>query len=179
MSWTAAQALSWIICQEPRLFSKWTSDMGPYIKQAQSDLAAAIADRKVSAWGRPAPHAALQAVPSDLFRLPGVPVVVGPCGEMVRRQAHRFYQGVIWRDIEFEENEIRKAFPAPPPQTAKDWMLKEALHYETQGLKGKRDVMIRDCCTAVGCTRRQAEAAHRALPNYLRRGKGERVSRTP
>ena len=187
MRWSAAQALGWIIRQAPleigpwpkpsgTVEAHWTSDMSPGLKDAQKELTQAIAAGRVQAWGRPTPHGRIKKVPSDLFRIRGLPVVVDPYGEMTSSLPHKPYptkDDPKWHSIEFEPGEIKTAWPAPPPQTATDWMKNEAERLKAEGRIGKRDAMVTDCIKATGCTKRQAEAAHKALPQGVRRSRGK------
>jgi len=86
---------------------------------------------------------------------------------------HKTYTGHKWHSIEFEPSEIKIAWPAPPPETASKWMKKEADRLRAEGKIGKREAMVPDCMKATGCTKRQAEAAHKALPQEVRRSRGK------
>src|SRR5512144_70400 len=101
MRWSAAEALSWIICKEALGLRQWTSELGPAIKDAQQELAAAIAVGRVQAWGRPSPHGLLEEVPSDPFRISGLSVVVGVYGEITSLLPHKPYNGPKWQSLEF------------------------------------------------------------------------------
>jgi hypothetical protein len=83
------------------------------------------------------------------------------------------YKGPRWRSIEFEADEIKQAWPKPPPPKAEDWMLNEAKQLHSAGRIGKREDMIGRCIAATNCTRRQALAAHGRLPAELRRPRGK------
>jgi hypothetical protein len=52
-------------------------------------------------------------------------------------------------------------------------MLNEAERLHAAGSIGKRDVMVRDCMRATGCKKREAEAAHKSLPDKLKRRPGK------
>jgi hypothetical protein len=147
--------------------------MGPGLKDAQKALAQAIADGRVQAWGRPTPHGLFEKIASDPFRIRGLPVVVGVHGEMASALPHKTYTGRKWHSIEFEPGEIKTAWPATPPETASKWMKKEAERLRAEGKIGKREAMVTDCRKATGCTKRQAEAAHKALPQGMRRSQGK------
>jgi hypothetical protein len=170
MRWSAAQALGWVICRAD--VAQWTPDMGPQLKDAQQELAGGIADGRVQAWGRPTPHGLFEKIPSDPFRIPGLPVVVGVHGEMTSLLPHKSYADRKWHSIEFEADEIKKAWPTPPPEPAIDWMKKEAERLKAAGQIGKRASMVADCMAATGCTKREAEVAHGGLPEGLRRPRG-------
>jgi hypothetical protein len=144
--------------------------MGPKLSDGQKRLSGLIASGKVTAWGRQQPHGLLEPVPTDPFRISDVTVVVGVHGDMTTTTPHKPYQGPRWHSIEFEAEEIRRECPAPPPPSAKDWMLDEAQRLRG---KGKRDLMAEDCMKATGCTRRQALAAYKELPEGLRRPRGK------
>src|SRR6266436_3164582 len=173
MRWSASQALAWIIQQEPlSLKGEWTPAMGPELEAAQKKLAGLISSGQVRAWGRKQPHGLVEQMPSDPFRIQGLTVVVGPHGNMTTLPPHlppdKRYQGDVWHAIEFDPEELKGASPKPPPTLARDWMLNEAKRLHTAGSIGKRDVMVRDCRKATGCTKREAEAAHRSLPDKLK-----------
>ncbi len=172
MRWSAAQTLSWIICKAPLELSNWTPEMGPMIKDAQKELTRLIGSGEVRAWGRPQPHKLVERIPSDPFRIPNLAVVVGVHGDMSALTPLRPYNGTRWHFVEFEADEIQKALPKPPSPSAVEWMLKEAkLH--AQGSMGKRDDMVGRCMKATNCTKRVAEAAHKSLPEHLKRNKGK------
>jgi hypothetical protein len=66
----------------------------------------------------------------------------------------------------------------PPPVTrpaelAVTWMLNQANAYAAKGSIGKRGTMISACTTVTGCTKRDAEAAHKSLPDHLKRRRGK------
>jgi hypothetical protein len=90
---------------------EWTPDMGPEIRGAQKKLRAAIASGQVRAWGRKQPHALLELIPSDPFRIPGLIVIVGEHGDMRPLLPHKQCFGPRWDSIEFEADEIKHAFP--------------------------------------------------------------------
>jgi hypothetical protein len=175
MRWSAAQALAWIIRQTPLELKQWTSEMGPEIDPAAIKLSRAIGADQVSAWGRPKPHALTEQIPSDQFRIPGFTLIVSPHGDLATSPRHKLstYQGRQWQDIEFDANELKRAFPKPPPTSAKDWMLNEAERLYAAGKIGKRDVMVHDCMTATRCKKREAEAAHKSLPDKLKYQRGK------
>jgi len=178
MRWSAAQALSWIICGEPREIGQWTADMGPQLKDAQGALAKAIGSGRVQAWGRPQPHAGLEPVAAGQFRIQGLPVVVDAHGSMVSRLPHKPYCGPTWVAVEFDAHEIKQAFPPPAPQSAHDWMANEAGRLKALGRKVKRDDAVQRCMKEAHCTRDEAQAAYRALPDdvKLRRGRPRKTS---
>jgi hypothetical protein len=175
MRWLAAQALAWIIKRVPLELKDWTSDMGPDIESAGKMLAGAMSAGHVRAWGRRTPHALIEQIPSDQFRISGLTLIVSPSGELTTSPPRKWftYEGIRWQDIEFDADEIRRAFPRPPPPSATEWMLKEAEAHLAAGTIGKRAVMIRDCMTATSCTKRQAEAAHKSLPDEFKRQRGK------
>jgi hypothetical protein len=177
MRWSAAEALSWISRQEPLDLGHWTSDMGPGLEHAQKELAEGIAAGRVDAWGRKEaePHGLVERIPTDPFRIRDVQVVVGVHGDMTTLPAHKLhkYKGPRWRSIEFEADEIKRAWPKPPPPDAQDWMLKEATRRTSAGQVGKRDDMVRSCMEKTGCTKREALAAYGELPRGLRRPPGK------
>lgn len=165
---TAAQALAWIICKKPLKLMEWTTDMGPKIEDAQRALAAAIGAGQVQAWGRSQPHGLFEPIPRDPFCIPGRPIIVGAHGEMRELLPHRYhYDGPRWHFIEFDPDQIKDVFPAPPPPTVQDWMRSHATKEQ------KRDSLVHDCMKDTGCTKRAAEAAYKELPDALRRRRGK------
>lgn len=173
MRWSAAQTLSWIIRKTPLELTDWTSDMGPMIKDAQKKLARVIASGEVQAWGRKKPHEITEKIPNDPFRIPGCEVAVGVYGDMGPLIPHKPYNGPRWHFVEFEADEIQKALPKPPSPPVMEWMQKEAEQLHAQGSVGKRDDMVKRCMKAANCTKREAEAAHKSLPESLKRKKGK------
>jgi hypothetical protein len=175
MRWSASETLAWIIGQKPLSLEKneWTPDMGPKLKDAQRMLAGALSSGRVHAYGRREPHGPIEPMPDDPFRIQGVPVVVGAHGDLTSLAPHKPYKGLGGHSIEFEVDEIKRTFPKPPPTSAAGWMQKEAERHAAVGTIGKRDVMVRDCRTAIGCTKREAEAAHKSLPDKLKRQRGK------
>jgi hypothetical protein len=173
MRWSAAQALAWVIQQKPVELREWTNDMGPKIRDAQKKLAALIAAGKIEAWGRKEPHGLFEQIPDDPFRISGVAVVVGVHGDMTTTTPHKPYTGPRWHSIEFEADEIKRECPQPPPPSTNDWMMKEAERLSGRGRKGKREDLVRDCMKATGCSRREALAAYKELPQGLRRPRGK------
>ena len=179
MRWSAAQTLSWIIRREPLELKQWTSDLGPELVNAQRELAKKLADG-LQAWGRREPHGLAERIPSDPFHINGLTVSVGVHGNMVTlparpHQPSNSYEGPRWHSIEFDEMGIKREWPQLPPPSAKGWMLDEAerLLRTTRHL-GKRDDMVRRCMKQNGCTKREAEAAHKMLPDGLRRKVGNK-----
>jgi hypothetical protein len=172
MKWSAAQALAWIIRQEPLELRQWTADMGPMIKDAQMKLTAVIAAGEVQALGRKQSHGSVEQIPSDPFRIPGLAVVVGVHGDMTALAPHKLYEGPRWNLVEFEADDIKRAFPKPPPISTTEWMLKEAGPH-AGGPIAKRDDMVHRCMRETNCTKREAEAAHKSLPKELKRKRGK------
>jgi hypothetical protein len=177
MRWRADQVLGWINRQAPLGIRQWTSDMGAGLRGAQRELAKAIAEGRVQAWGRPTPNALFERIPSDPFRIKGRPLVVDPYGEMTPLLPHKPYpcdnDDPIWHAIEFEADEIRRAWPKRPSPSVEDWMLEDAERSHAAGRVGKRDDMVRRCMAATSCTKREAEAAHKKLRPELRRPRGK------
>ena len=97
-------------------------------------------------------------------------MIVGEHGDIRPLQPHKQYDGPRWHSIEFEPDEIKRECPKAPPPSAKNWLLKEA---ERLHGKGKRDSMVHDCMAATNCSRREALAAYKELPNGLRRPRGK------
>jgi hypothetical protein len=146
---------------------EWTADMGPELHEAQNKLASAIAAGQVHAWGRRQAHELTEKIPNDPFRIRNLRIVVGPYGEMTTLPPFQRYIGPRWHSIEFEADEIKQAFPVPPPVSARDWMLKEA-----QQTRAKRYLLVQECMKATNCTKRQAEAAYKSLPDELKWKRG-------
>ncbi len=182
MRWSAAETLSWVIDRKPIKLPSWPSYRGRQIELAQRELATAIANGGVRAWGRNIKKPALlEQIPADPFKLKkidrtNVAVVVGVHGDIAVLPPHKRYPGdddARWRDIEFDQVEIKREWPMLPSKKAQDWMLKEARRLHAKGQIGKRDDMVRRCMKDTGCTKRLAEAAHQTLPKALRRARGK------
>ena len=175
MRLTASQALSQIISGKPYKLEdrEWKLEMGPAIADAQKRLARCIAQGQVQAMGRRTRHGALENVPADIFRITDIEVVISPHGDIVSLRPHQVYEGEQWYSVEFDAAEIRRAFPSSPKQSVDQWMLQEGNRYRSDGRIGKRDVMVKDCQTATGCSSREAKAAHKRLPEDLRRQRGK------
>jgi len=172
LRWSAAQALAWIMRQKPLELREWKSDMGPELRPAEKALGKALGDGRVNAWGRPSPHALTEQVPSDPFRILNPAIVVGPHGDMKTLRDHQAFPEDCprWHLIALEADEIKREWPKTPPPSAIDWMLMEA--ERLRGL-GKRGVMVQDCMIVTNCSKRDAEAAHKALPEGMRRKRGK------
>jgi len=172
--------MSWIIQHEPLGLREWTSGIWPLLQDAQRKLASEIAAGNVQAWGRKQPHGLAEQMPRDPFRIPGLTVVVGVHGEMttLAARAHQpfsSYEGPRWHSIEFEAVEIERAWPKPPPLSAVDWMLRQAEQVlKTTGHPAKRHDLLDRCRTETRCTRREAEAAHKMMPEQFKGGRGRR-----
>ena len=175
MRWSASQALSQIICGEPLKLEaqEWKTEMGPGIAGAQMKLAAAISQGQIRAFGRRTPHAALEGVPADILRIADVEITVSAHGDIVSLRPYRPYLGEQWQSIEFEADEVKRLFPGRPKPCVEEWMHAEASKLKANGIIGKRDLLVADCRRATRCTKREAEAAHRNLPQDLRRGIGK------
>ena len=175
MRWTASQTLSQIICGKPFKLEdrEWKPEMGPAIADAQKQLAKCIAQGQVQAMGRRKRHAPLEMVPADIFRIADIEVVISPHGDIVSLRPHQVYRGEQWSSVEFDAAEITRAFPSAPKQSVDQWMLQEGNRYRSDGRIGKRDIMVKDCQTATGCSSREAKAAHKRLPEDLRRQRGK------
>ncbi|MGB6534558.1 MAG: hypothetical protein WBF58_01190 [Xanthobacteraceae bacterium] len=145
--------------------------MGPEIEWAQRALAAAIGGEKVRAWGRLTLDSEMREIPSSKFRHTGL--VVDFTGELVTSAPHRTSAERRIKWIEFDEDEVKRAFPTPPPPNAAQWMLNEAKSLQALGRKGKRADMVKDCMSATGCKKRPAEDAHAALPAEFKRPRGK------
>jgi hypothetical protein len=177
MRWTAAQTLSWIIKQVPLEWKDWSAGMGPKLEPSQSALATSIGADKISAWGRKERHGSLEQIPGGDFRISGMPLTVGPHGDLATIPRHKLstYEGTEWKDIEFDPDEIKREWPKPPPLLAMDWMLREAEKaLKTTGHLAKREDLITRCRKETGYKKRQAEAAHKMLPERLKGGRGRR-----
>jgi hypothetical protein len=175
MRWTASQALAQIICGKPFKLEagEWKPGMGPAIPDAQKRLARCIAQGQVQAMGRRRCHAALEMVPADIFRITDIEVVISPHGDIVSLRPHQVYRGEQWCSVGFDAAEITRAFPSAPKQSVDQWMLQEGNRYRSAGRTGKRDIMVKDCQTATGCSNREAIAARKRLPEHLRRQRGK------
>ena len=175
MRWTTSQALSQIIRGKPFKLEdrEWKLEMGPAIADAQRRLARSIAQGQVQAMGRRTRHGALENVPADIFRITDIEVVISPLGDIVSLRPHQVYRGEQWYSFEFDAAEIRRAFPSAPKQSLDQWMLQEGNRYRSDGRIGKRDIMVKDCQTATGCSNREAIAARKRLPEHLRRQRGK------
>ena len=175
MRWTTSQALSQIIRGSAFKLEdrEWKFEMGPGIADAQRRLARSIAQGQVQAMGRRARHAALEKVPADIFRITDIEVVISPFGDIVSLRPHQVYRGEQWYSVEFDAAEITRAFPSAPKQSVDQWMREEANRYRSDGRIGKRDIMVKDCQTATGCSNREAISAHKRLPEDLRRQRGK------
>jgi hypothetical protein len=177
MRWTAAQTLSWIIQQEPLEFRDWSTGIGPKIEPAQKTLATGIGAGKITAWGRRERHGSLEQIPGGDFRISGMPLTIGPHGDLATIPRHKIsiYEGTDWKDIEFESDQIKSAWPKPPPSSAMVWMLQEAERVlKTTGHLAKREDLLTRCRMGTGCKKREAEAAHKMLPERLKGGRGRR-----
>jgi len=175
MRWTTSQALSQIIRGSAFKLEdrEWKFEMGPGIADAQRRLARSIAQGQVQAMGRRARHAALEKVPADIFRITDIEVVISPFGDIVSLRPHQVYRGEQWYSVEFDAAEITRAFPSAPKQSVDQWMREEANRHRSDGRIGKRDIMVKDCQTATGCSNREAISAHKRLPEDLRRQRGK------
>jgi hypothetical protein len=148
--------------------------MGAKLKDAQRKLAEVISSHRALALGRNTKHGELENLPSDIFRIPRIELVVSPHGDLQTLAPHRgLYEGRQWQEIEFEAAAIRLAFPNSAHPAAEEWMLLEAERYWAKGIMGKREIMINECRKITACTKRQAEAAHRKLPTQYRRPIGK------
>jgi hypothetical protein len=171
MRWSAAEALAWVMRRDRRDLGSWTPDMGPEIEGAQKELAKAIGTGVVRAWGRRERDDPEQQIPSSEFRHTGL--VVDVTGELVTSRPHRHYHGHRLKWIEFEGDEIKEAWPTPPPPNAEQWMLDEAKRLKAGGQMGKRDDLIQRCMDEAKCTRREALEAYKRLPDDMRRPRGK------
>ena len=174
MRWTAAQALAWIIRQTPLGLSEWTPEMGPEIEPAAIKLGRAIGADQIGAWGRMKRHGPVTRIPGEDFRISGLTLIVGSHGELATSPRYKFstYEGTQWHAIEFDPNEIKREWPKPPPISATEWMLREAGQH-AGGPIAKRDDMVHRCMSETNCTKREAEAAHKSLPEGLKRKRGK------
>jgi hypothetical protein len=148
MKWSAAKALSWIIQQRPLELKDWPTEIGAQIEPAAKQLGASIGAAKIGAWGRKKPHHSLEQIPAGDFRISGLSLAVGPHGDLATSPRHKLhtYKGHLWHDIEFDEAEIKKAWPRLPPPSANEWMQKEARRlFDGTGQPGKRDDLIKRC----------------------------------
>jgi hypothetical protein len=154
----------------------WRAEMGPKIEAAQEMLASSIGADNIRAWGRRSPHGSLEQIPSGDFRMSGIQLIVGTHGELasVPRRRISAYDGIQWCDIEFDQAEIKKTWPKPPPPSANDWMLKAAQQFFNQhGQPAKRGDLVDRCTKEARCTKRDAEGAFKKLPMNLRRARGK------
>jgi hypothetical protein len=176
MKWSAAQVLSWIIQQNPLELKNWPSDIGPKIEPAQKILASRLGSDEIRAWGRRTAYMPLEQIPSGEFRMSRIKLIVGTHGELATFPRHKIsdYLGVQWHDMEFDEAEIKKAWPKLPPPSANEWMQREARRlFDHTGQPGKRDDLIKRCMNEAPCKKREAEIAFNKLPMKLRRPRGK------
>lgn len=173
---TAAEVLSLLICGATKVLPDWTSDLGPDLKAAQRKLADFIGSGKLPAYGRATPHGLKEPVPPELFNIRGVPVVVGPHGDMASLVPHKKYHGPIYTDIEFESEDVRKLFPAVDVMAVMMSLAEQEI--ARTGQPGKREDLIKRTAAAARCPQREAVAAHKNLPELLRRTRGNR-SKSP
>jgi hypothetical protein len=192
--WEAVEAIAYLHKGVPLPWAEWQGEGSSEadIEAAEIDLTEAIR-AGVPAWGQPRPYARKEQIPvGDLD--PGridrkatpvsvahqPKVIVSRYGNItiLPRQRSADYQGPRWSDIEVDAARLMEARPRPvdePTSTAAlavEWMLKEAGTLAAAGNKGKRDQMVSDCMNVVGCTKREAEDAHKRLPDHLRRRRG-------
>src|SRR5262249_5777067 len=106
----------------------WTPEMGPEMEAAGKMLAGAISAGHVRAWGRPTPHALIEQIPSDQFRISGLTLIVRPHGELATSPPHKLstYNAIRCKDIESDADERERGIPSPLPTSAMEWMLKKA-----------------------------------------------------
>jgi hypothetical protein len=97
----------------------------------------------------------------------------GPVFQQPARRKSSTYEGPRWYGVEFDSAEIKRAFPKPPSTSAKKWVLKEAKRLHSAGKIGKREDMLKRCMQDTGCTKREAEAAHKNLPDKFKRPRGK------
>jgi hypothetical protein len=176
---TAAEAISWIIQREPLKLTGWPSKLGPQFAAAGRELVKKAANKQLVAWGRLDQYGPLQRIPDSELRVTRLDLAVSPHGELSSYPPHKVLAyrdggGRGWHDIEFDEDEIRKIWPEPLPIIAVNWMTSEAKKVkEETGHPNKRDDLVKRCMSAIGCTRRIAQAAHKELPPEYKRSRGK------
>ena len=129
--WSAAQMLSWIGRREPLKLTEWPSDMGGQILPAQLKLTEAIARQRISdVRGWLGPPGSKERVPNDLFSDPEFTMIVTPHGRLTIHpsykrhkfeEEHKIDLDKWWREIDFDQDEGKQAFPAPPAPCQFNW----------------------------------------------------------
>lgn len=85
----------------------------------------------------------------------------------------------LYHNVLIEAAGLRKAWDAEAnvsnrPSEILGWMIDAAETFlREKNAKPKRDSIVKDCVRALGCRYEDAEAAHRKLPDHLRRQRGE------
>jgi hypothetical protein len=82
--WSAAEALAWIITGVPLRLKEWAGlpELGDGMEQAGIDLARAISEDHVLAWGSLDPLGPMKRMPSSDLRIPGFVWVIRPDGTL-------------------------------------------------------------------------------------------------
>jgi hypothetical protein len=116
--------LSWIGRREPLKLTEWPSDMGGQILPTQLKLTEAIARQRISdVRGWLGPPGSKERVPNDLFSDPEFTMIVTPHGRLTIHpsykrhkfeEKHKIDLDKWWREIDFDQDEGKQAFPAPP-----------------------------------------------------------------
>src|SRR5262245_8655887 len=122
--WSAAQMLSRLALGKPLKLTEWPSDMDGQILPAQLKLREAIAQQRISdVRGRLGPPGSKGRMPDDLFSDSEFTMLITPHGTLTIHPPHKRHKfeekyGIDldnwWREIDFDQDEGKQAFPAPP-----------------------------------------------------------------
>lgn len=174
---TADEALARVIRGKEIPLRDWERDMGPRLNDAERRLAEAVGSARVKAFGRENFALPKKQIPAECFNEDGA--VIGFDGRLkLPRAPYNYPPGHGWSHVELDAADMRREFPAPDrverAASAREWMEAEARkHIEKHGGPAKRDDdLIPRCMKECSVTRREAEAAHRALPSELKAARG-------
>jgi hypothetical protein len=124
--WSAAEALAWMIIGVPLRLKEWAGlpELGDGMEQAGIDLASAIGEDHVLAWGSLNPLGPMEQMPGGDLRIPGFVWVVypdgtlgtSPPGRLAVFRTAQYEQGLkeerCWYRIEVD-SAVRQVFPRP------------------------------------------------------------------